>query len=152
LVLTRQNMPTLCREKYAPASGLARGAYVLIDSSDQPPEVILMGTGSEVEICLRAYETLKSEGVKTRVVSMPSWELFDEQHPKYQDSVLPPSVKARVAVEAGIGLGWEKYLGSSGRFVGMSSFGRSAPAKELYEFFGITADNVVAQARAAMSA
>ena len=152
LVLTRQNMPTLCREKYAPATGLARGAYVLIDSSDQPPEVILMGTGSEVEICLRAYETLKSEGVKTRVVSMPSWELFDEQHPKYQDSVLPPSVKARVAVEAGIGLGWEKYLGSSGRFVGMSSFGRSAPAKELYEFFGITADNVVAQARAAMSA
>jgi transketolase len=150
LVLTRQKLPTLCREKYGPASGLARGGYVLIDSSDQTPEVILIGTGSEVEICLSAYETLASEGIKVRVVSMPSWELFDEQDRSYQNDVLPPDVTARVAVEAGIGLGWEKYLGTGGRFVGMASFGRSAPYTQLYEHFGITADNVVTQARAAM--
>ena len=152
LVLTRQKLPTLCREKYGPVSGLARGAYVLIESSDQAPEVILIGTGSEVEICLQAYETLASEGVKARVVSMPSWELFDEQDQAYRDSVLHPDVTARVAVEAGIGQGWEKYLGFKGRFVGMSGFGRSAPFDELYELFGITADNVVAQAKAAMEA
>ncbi len=148
LVLTRQKLPTLCREKYAAASGLSRGAYVLADSTLGPSEVILIGTGSEVEICLRAHEALTEQGVKSRVVSMPSWELFDEQEQSYQDSVFPPGTSARVAVEAGIAQGWEKYLGPAGRFVGLKSFGASAPYEKLYQHFGLTADNVVAEAKA----
>jgi len=148
LVLSRQNVPTMDRSKCAPASGAQRGGYVLIDA-DGEPEVILMGTGSEVSLCVDAAVKLTADGIKTRVVSLPCWELFDLQPQEYRDSVLPPEVTARVAVEAGVKLGWERYLGSSGRFVGMSSFGASAPAKTLYEHFGITVDNVVAAAAAA---
>jgi transketolase len=150
LVLTRQNVPTLDRTVYAPASGLRQGAYVLADASDGVPELILIGTGSEVSLCVGAYEQLAGEGVKTRLVSMPSWELFDAQPAEYRDSVLPPAVTCRVAVEAGIEQGWHKYIGSSGRFVGMRSFGASAPYKRLYEHFGITVENVVAEAKAAL--
>jgi transketolase len=149
LVLTRQNLPTLDRTVYAPASGLHQGAYVLADPSDGTPDVILMAGGSEVSICVEASEKLASEGIKARVVSMPSWELFDAQPAEYRDSVLPPHVTARVAVEAGVELGWHKYTGAGGRFVGMHGFGASAPYKQLYEHFGITVDKVVAEAKAA---
>jgi transketolase len=150
LVLSRQKLPTLCREKYAPARGLARGAYVLADAPNGHPDVILIGSGSEVDVCLKASETLVARGISARVVSMPSWELFDEQDQAYRESVLPPSITARVAVEAGVQQGWEKYLGPAGRFVGMKTFGASAPYTKLYEHFGITAENVVAQAKMAM--
>jgi transketolase len=146
IVLTRQAVPTLDRKKFAPAEHVARGGYTLIETAGQQPEVILIGTGSELTICLEAYETLVAAGVATRVVSMPCFELFDAQDADYRDSVLPPSVTARVAVEAGIVQGWERYLGPAGRFVGMSSFGASAPFKTLYEHFGITAEAVVAHA------
>jgi transketolase len=150
LVLTRQGLPTVCREKHGSADGVAKGGYVLADCDDQP-DVILLGTGSEVSICLDAAEKLDSDGIKTRVVSMPCWEWFDEQDKAYRDSVLPPSVTARVAVEAGIRQGWDRYLGSDGRFVGMSSFGASAPHEQLYEKFGITPNAVVAEAKAAIT-
>jgi transketolase len=146
LVLTRQNLPTLDRTKYAPASGLARGAYVLAEASrGGPPEVILIGTGSEVPVCIGAYERLAADGVRVRLVSMPSWQLFDEQDESYRESVLPRGVTARVAVEAGVEQGWEKYLGPRGRFVGMRTFGASAPSGELFKYFGFTVDNVVKQ-------
>ena len=148
MVLTRQNLPTVCREKYGAASGTAQGGYVLADC-DGKPDVILLGTGSEVTICLAAAEQLAADGVKVRVVSMPCWLWFDEQDQAYRDSVLPPSVTARVAVEAGIRQGWDRYIGSEGRFVGMSSFGASAPFEELYAHFGITPENVAAEAKAA---
>jgi transketolase len=150
LVLTRQNLPTLDRTVYASASGLQRGGYVLADAADGKPEVILIGTGSETSLCVEAHRRLAAEGVRARVVSMPCWELFDAQPADYRESVLPPEVTARVAVEAGVALGWEKYIGRCGRFVGMQGFGASAPFKHLYEHFGITADNVVAQAKAAL--
>ena len=149
LVLTRQGLPTLCREKYGDPSGTAKGGYVLADC-EGTPDVILLGTGSEIGICLDAAEKLTADGLKTRVVSMPCWQWFDEQEQSYRDSVLPPSVTARVAVEAGIRQGWDRYLGSGGRFVGMSSFGASAPHTQLYEKFGITATAVVAEAKAAV--
>ena len=145
LVLTRQPLPTLCREKYA-APAVSRGAYILADA-DGDPEVLLLGTGSEVSICLAAHDQLSAEGITSRVVSMPCWELFDQQDQQYQDEELPPGVGARVAVEAGIRQGWDAYLGPGGRFVGMAGFGASAPASALYEHFGITAENVVSQAR-----
>jgi transketolase len=113
--------------------------------------VILIGTGSEVSLCLAAQEKLAASGLRTRVVSLPCWELFDEQDQRYRDSVLPPAVTARVAVEAGIQQGWERYLGSKGRFVGMTSFGLSAPYQKLYQHFGITAENVVAAAKASLA-
>jgi transketolase len=147
LVLTRQNLPTLDRSKYAAASGLARGAYVLADAQKGPPEVILIGTGSEVSLCVEAYEQLTTEGVRARVVSMPCWEWFDEQDAKYREGVLPSSVTARVAVEAAAGLGWERYIGTSGRFIGMSTFGASAPGAALFKHFGITAESVIAAAK-----
>ncbi|HUT90072.1 MAG TPA: transketolase [Thermoguttaceae bacterium] len=150
LVLTRQNLPTLDRSKFAPASGLHQGGYVLADAPDGKPDVILIGTGSETSLCVEAYERLTAEGVKARAVSMPCWELFDAQPSEYRDSVLPPDVTARVAVEAGVEQGWHKYIGCSGRFVGMRGFGASAPFKHLYEHFGITVDNVVAEAKAAI--
>jgi transketolase len=146
LVLTRQAVPTLDRTKYAPAAGLAKGAYVLVDS-DGPPEVILIGTGSEVQLCLEAYEKLKAEGVKARVVSMPSWELFEQQDEKYRDSVLPPSVHARVAVEQAEVFGWERWVGLRGTVIGMRTFGASAPLKSLLQKFGFTVDNVVKAAK-----
>lgn len=148
LVLTRQGLPTLCRDKYGDASRTAKGAYVLADC-DGDPDAILLGTGSEIGLCLEAAERLNADGVKTRVVSMPCWQWFDEQDQAYRDSVLPPNVTSRVAVEAGIRQGWDRYLGTTGRFVGMSSFGASAPYKQLYEKFGITADAVVAEVKAA---
>jgi transketolase len=150
LVLTRQAIPTLDRSKYGSADGVAKGGYVLADPQEGDPQVILIGTGSEVSTCLEAHEQLASEGIRSRVVSMPCWELFDEQDREYRDSVLPPAVTARVAVEAGVRQGWDKYLGSQGRFVGMSSFGASAPYKQLYEHFGITGDKVAEAAKASL--
>ncbi len=150
LVLTRQNVPTLDRTKFAPACGVARGGYVLADATDGRPEVILIGTGSELPIALSAYEQLAIGGVNVRLVSLPSWELFDEQDESYRNEVLPPEVTARVAVEAGVRQGWDKYIGAEGRFVGMSDFGASAPFQALYEHFGITPAAVVAAAKAAL--
>ncbi|MFO0819526.1 MAG: transketolase [Pirellulales bacterium] len=150
LVLSRQNVPTLDRTQFGPAAGTARGAYILADAADGKPEVIVIGTGSEIALCLTAHQQLTAAGVKARLVSMPSWELFDEQDQAYRDSVLPPSVTARVAVEAGLRMGWDKYIGLKGRFVGMSSFGASAPAGTLYKHFGITPERIVEEAREAV--
>ena len=144
LILSRQNMPTLDRTKYAPASGLAKGAYVLADALDGEPEVILIGTGSEVSLCVDAYEKLTAEGIKTRVVSMPSWEVFDHQPKEYRDRVLPPDVRARVSVEQASTVGWQRY---AYRSIGMNTFGASAPLKELQKKFGFTPDAVVAAAK-----
>lgn len=146
LVLSRQGVPTLDREKYAAAAGARRGAYVLADAT-AAPELILIASGSEVPIAAEAYEQLAADGVAVRLVSMPSWELFEQQDATYREQVFPPTVAARVAVEAGVQQGWERYLGLSGRFIGMSSFGASAPAGQLYEHFGITPANIVAAAR-----
>jgi transketolase len=146
MVLSRQNVPTIDRTKYASAEGTLRGAYVLSDSQGTP-DVILIGTGTELPICVSAAETLATQGVKVRVVSMPSWELFEQQDDAYRASVLPETVSARVACEAGIRQGWDRYLGARGAFVGMKSFGASAPFEQLYEHFGITPAAVVAAAK-----
>ena len=124
-----------------------QGGYTLFEASSGKPEVILMGTGSELSLCVEAREQLESEGIATRVVSMPCWELFEDQSKSYREFVLPKNVSARVAVEAGIEQGWQRYLGDAGEFVGMSSFGGSAPYQELYAKFGITVDHVVAAAK-----
>jgi transketolase len=147
LVLTRQALPTLDRGKYAPASGLARGAYVLAEAKGGAPEVLLLATGSEVSLCVSAHEQLLKDGVKSRVVSMPSWELFDRQDKAYKDSVLPPLVTARVSVEQASTLGWERYVGSAGRAIGMHTFGASAPLKDLQKKFGFAPESVVAAAK-----
>jgi transketolase len=131
LALSRQPLPTLDRSKYAPASGVARGAYVLADPPDGKPEVILISSGSEVSLCVDAHEELLAEGIRSRVVSMPSWDIFEDQAQAYRDSVLPPGVTARVAVEQASTFGWERYVGQSGRIIGMKTFGASAPLKEL---------------------
>jgi transketolase len=149
LILSRQPLPTFDRAKYAPADGLHKGAYVMADS-DGSPEVILMGTGSEVQLCVAAHEQLKSEGIKSRVVSMPCWEVFERQSEEYRAQVLPPQVRARVAVEAGADIGWRRYVGLDGGVVARREFGASAPLKELLKQFGFTADNVAAEARAAI--
>ncbi len=146
LVLSRQNLPTIDRAQYASAEGVQQGAYVVKDS-EGTPDAILIGTGSELQYCFKAAETLEGEGLKIRVVSMPCWKLFDEQSAEYRESVLPSSVTKRVAIEAGIGMGWEKYIGHMGQFIGMDQFGASAPADELYEHFGITAANIVAKVK-----
>ncbi len=146
LILSRQAIPTFDRTKYASAEGLRRGAYVMADCQGEP-EVILLGTGSEVQLCVGAYERLSSEGVRCRVVSVPSFELFEQQPEEYKNEVLPPNVHARVAVEAGISLGWKEYIGSEGRVVARRDFGASAPIKDLLKQFGFTVDNVVQQAR-----
>jgi transketolase len=152
LVLSRQNMPTLDRTKYAPAVGVHRGAYVLADNANGgDPDVILIATGSEVGMTVDAYEQLVSEGVKARVVSMPSWELFEKQPQDYRDSVLPPSVTARVAVEQASTFGWERYVGLRGAMIGMHTFGASAPLKELQQKFGFTPDKIVEAAKAQIS-
>jgi transketolase len=148
LILSRQNEPTLDRTKYAPASGVSNGAYVLADAAPGNPEVILMGTGTEVSLCVDAYEQLKAEGIRARVVSMPSWELFEQQTQEYRDSVLPPSVPARVAVEQASTMGWARYTGTTGAILGMKTFGASAPLKVLQQEFGFTKDHVVAAAKA----
>jgi transketolase len=150
-VLTRQNLPTLDRSKYASAAGVSRGAYILADAAGGKPDVILIGTGSEVSLCVAAYEQLTKDGIKARVVSMPSWELFDEQDAAYREQVLPAAVVARVAVEAGVKQGWEKYLGTKGRFLGMRGFGASAPLADLAKHFGFTPDNVIRLAKEAVA-
>ncbi len=147
LILTRQPLPTLDRSKYAPASGVEKGAYVLADAEDGAPEVLLLGTGSEVHLCLDAYEQLKSEGIKARVVSMPSWELFEQQSKEYRESVIPPDVTARVCVEQASTIGWRKYVGLDGRTIGMRTFGSSAPLKDLQEKFGFTPEAVAREAK-----
>jgi transketolase len=147
LLLTRQDVPTLDRAKYASAAGLAKGAYVLADAAGGKPEVILIGSGSEVSLCVAAHERLTSEGVKSRVVSMPSWELFEHQDQAYRDHVLPPLVTARVTVELATTFGWAHYAGPTGAIIGMTSFGASAPLKELQKEFGFTMDRVVEAAR-----
>jgi transketolase len=149
LALTRQGVPTFDRTKYASAAGLAQGAYILADSGGTP-EVILIGTGSEVQLCVGAFEKLTAEGVKARVVSMPCWKLFEQQSAEYKLKVLPPEVKARVAVEAGTTFGWKEYVGSEGIVVGHADFGASAPIKDLMKHFGFTVDDVVAKARETM--
>ena len=147
LVLTRQALPTLDRTKYAPATGVARGGYILADAEGGKPQVILMATGSEVYLCIDAYEKLKAEGIRCRVVSIPSWDLFDHQDQSYRDQVLPPDVTARVAVEQAAVLGWSQYVGPKGRVIGMRSFGASAPLKDLQKKFGFTVDAVIQAAR-----
>lgn len=146
LILTRQALPTIDRSTYAPASGVAKGAYVLADAPGGKPDVLLLASGSEVSLCLEAAEQLKVKGIKARVVSMPSWELFEHQPQAYRDSVLPPAVTARVCIEQASTFGWAAYAGLTGEIIGMKSFGASAPLKELQKKFGFTTDNVVAAA------
>ena len=147
LILTRQAVPTIDRSKYASASGLARGAYVLADAPNAQPDVLLMASGSEVALCLEAHERLKTEGIRSRVVSMPSWELFHDQPREYQDSVLPPEVTARVSVEQASTFGWATYVGLTGQSIGMRSFGASAPMKDLVKKFGFAPEHVIAAAK-----
>jgi len=151
LVLTRQNLPTLDRTKYAAASGTAKGGYILADAPGGKPDVILIGTGSEVSLCIEAYEKLKTEGIQARVVSMPSWKIFDRQGTAYKESVLPASVTARVSVEMAATFGWEHYVGLKGQMIGMHRFGASAPLKDLLKFFGFTTEAVIAAARKAIA-
>ena len=147
LALSRQPLPTLDRSKYAPASGLARGAYVLADAPGGSPEVIIIASGSEVILAVQAHEQLITEGIRSRVVSMPSWDIFEHQTQEYRDSVLPPRVTARVAVEQASTFGWERYVGTTGRIIGMKTFGASAPLKELQRHFGFEPDHVAAAAK-----
>jgi len=147
LVFSRQAIPTFDRTKYAPASGVAKGGYVLADADGGKPEVILLGTGTELQHCVAAYEKLKAEGIKARVVSMPCWEIFDQQDAAYKESVLPAAVTARVSIEMGATLGWDRYVGPKGKMIGMHSFGASAPLKDLLPKFGFVPDNVVAAAK-----
>jgi transketolase len=147
LILSRQEMATLDRTRYAPAEGVRYGAYVLADPEDGEPDVILIATGTEVQLAARAYEELTAEGIRARLVSMPSWELFERQPVEYREAVLPPSVKARVAVEQASTLGWERYVGTTGTVIGMSTFGASAPLKDLQTKFGFTPDAVVGAAK-----
>jgi len=151
LILSRQNLPTLDRDRYAPANGVRRGAYVLADAQGSKPDIILMATGSEVGLCVEVYEKLAAEGIAARVVSMPSWELFEQQDDAYRASVLPPDVTRRVAVEQASTLGWERYTGLRGTIIGMRTFGASAPLKELLVKFGFTEENVYAAAKQQLS-
>jgi transketolase len=148
LVLSRQAMPTFDRTKFAPAAGVRRGACLPADAPGGTPDVILIGPGSEVALCVSAHERLVKDGVRSRVVSMPSWDLFDEQPRDYRESVLPSSVTARVAVEQASALGWERYVGPTGRGIGTKTFGASAPLKDLQHKFGFEPDAIVAAARA----
>ncbi len=146
LILTRQKVPTLDRKKYGAAQGLHKGAYILADCQGKP-ELLLMATGSEVSLCVEAYERLTAEGIKCRVISMPSWHLFEKQDEEYKNSILPPDVWARLAIEQAASFGWERYVGRRGRAIGMTTFGASAPLKELQKKFGFTVDHVIAQAK-----
>jgi transketolase len=147
LVLSRQKLPTFDRSRYAAASGLARGAYVMADAAHGTPQVILIGTGAEVQLCIDAYEKLKAEGIGARVVSMPSWELFERQDESYRHKVLPPEIAARVTVEAGAVIGWDRYAGPSGTIIGMHSFGGSAPGTGLMKKFGFVPDKILQAAK-----
>ena len=151
LALSRQALPTLDRKKYAPATGVARGAYVLAEPSGGEPEIILIATGSELNLAVQAHETLASQGVRSRVVSMPSWDVFEAQSPEYRDSVLPPEIEARVAIEQASTFGWERYVGLKGRVIGMHTFGASAPLKELQRKFGFEPERVIAVVKAVLS-
>ena len=148
LVVSRQSLPTLDRSRYASAAGVANGAYVLADAEGDRPDVLLLGTGSEVALCVQAHERLSATGVRSRVVSMPSWELFEQQPQSYRDGVIPPDVTARVSVEQASGFGWDRYVGPEGARIGMETFGASAPLQELQKKFGFTVEHVVAAARA----
>jgi len=147
LVLTRQDVPTFDRSRYAPASGLTKGAYILAEAPGGRPDVLLMASGSEVALCIAAHEQLTAQGIQSRVISMPSWELFDDQDVVYHDWVLPVSVSARVSVEQASVFGWAKYVGREGQSIGMRSFGASAPLKDLQRVFGFTVERVVAAAK-----
>src|SRR5437867_1926262 len=147
LILTRQPLPTLDRSKYASASGVAKGGYVLADASEGRPEVLLLASGSEVFLCVSAYEQLKAEGIKPRVISLPSWELFEQQSEQYRNSVIPPEVRARVSVEQASTFGWARCVGPTGGCIGMKTFGASAPLKELQKKFGFTPERIVAEAK-----
>jgi len=145
--LSRQGLPTLDRSKYASAAGAARGAYVLADAAGGKPEAILIATGSEVALAVEAHEALLSQGIRSRVVSMPSWDVFEQQTQEYRDGVLPPAVRARVAIEQASTFGWERYVGMHGAVIGMQTFGASAPLKALQQQFGFTVDKVVGAAK-----
>jgi transketolase len=151
LALSRQALPTLDRSRYAPASGVAHGAYVLADPPDGSPEVILIASGSELILAVQAHEKLLAEGIRSRVVSMPSWDIFENQTRKYRNSVLPPDVGARVAIEQASTFGWERYVGAAGRVIGMETFGASAPLKALQKKFGFEPDRVVLIAKELLS-
>jgi transketolase len=151
LALTRQDVPTLDRGRYASAEGLRRGAYVIGDAGTGSPSLILMASGSEVGLIVAAAERLGAEGIAVRCVSMPSWDLFEAEPQSYRDQVLPPSVTARLAVELGVRQGWDRYIGARGDMLGVDRFGASAPAEVLLEKYGFTVDNVVARARELLS-
>jgi transketolase len=147
LALSRQALPTIDRNKYASAAGVAKGAYVLADASGGKPDVILIASGSEVVLALQAHEELLAEGIRSRVVSMPSWEIFENETQEYRDSVLSPGVQARVAIEQASTFGWERYVGMMGRIIGMHTFGASAPLKALQKKFGFEPSQVVTAAK-----
>lgn len=144
LILSRQQLPTFDRSKYAAAVGVGEGAYVLADADDGKPQVLLLATGSEVSLCVNAYEQLKAEGIPARFVSMPSWELFEQEPREYRERVIPPGVTTRVSVEQASTMGWERYIGTSGQSIGMKTFGASAPLKELQKKFGFTPEHLMA--------
>src|SRR5207253_2554459 len=146
-VLSRQPLPTLDRRTYAPATGVARGAYVLADPPGGNPAVILIASGSELSLAVQAHDKLQAEGIRSRVVSMPSWDIFEHQTQQYRDSILPPNVSVRVAIEQASTFGWERYVGLSGRVTGMTTFGASAPLKELQRKFGFEPDRLAAVAK-----
>jgi transketolase len=150
LVLTRQKLPVIDRTKFAPAAGLARGAYILAGAGESVPDVILIATGSELSIALDAHARLTAEGIRSRVVSMPCWELFDAQPQSYRDAVLPPSVSARVSIEAASPFGWERYVGLEGAIIGIDRFGASAPGPVVMRELGFTPEHVVETAKAVM--
>jgi transketolase len=143
IALSRQPLPTFDRSKYASAAGVARGAYVMADAPGGSPEIILIGSGSEVSLVVKAHEVLASRGIRSRVVSMPSWDIFEHQPASYREEVLPIKVKARIAVEQGSVLGWDRYVGADGRIIGMKTFGASAPLKELQHKFGFEPERIV---------
>jgi transketolase len=151
IILTRQNVPVIDRGRFSPAIGLRRGAYILCDSSSSKPEVILIATGSEVHLALEVHEKLLAEGVKNRVVSMPSWELFEQQPEKYREEVLPPDVTQRVSIEAGVTLGWHRYVGREGEMIGIDHFGASAPGNILLKEFGFTSENILHRVRSLLT-
>jgi transketolase len=146
IALSRQPLPTFDRRKYASAAGVACGAYVMADAPGGSPEIILIASGSEVALVIQAHEALTAQGIRSRVVSMPSWDIFEQQSQSYRDDVLLPAVKARVAVEQGSALGWDRYVGPVGRVIGMKAFGASAPLKELQRRFGFEPERVVSVA------
>jgi transketolase len=143
ILLTRQNVPVIDRGMFGPATGLRKGAYILSDSPTGKPEVILIATGSEVHLALEVHEKLLAEGIKNRVVSMPSWELFEQQSENYRQEVLPPDITTRVSIEAGVTLGWHRYVGREGDIIGMDRFGASAPGKKVLQEFGFTSENIL---------